>query len=66
VSYQKVTLTAKQIKELAVWISLNGDIERVTIEETNESGIGASHDAIYHTGQVERTYSQNITDVGAW
>jgi hypothetical protein len=65
-SYQKVTLTAKQIKELAVWISLNNDIERVTIEETNESGIGASHDAIYHTGQVERTYSQNITDVGAW
>jgi hypothetical protein len=64
--YQKVTLTAKQIKELAVWISLNNDIERVTIEETNESGIGASHDAIYHTGQVERTYSQNITDVGAW
>jgi hypothetical protein len=65
-SYQKVTLTAKQIKELAVWISLNSDIERVTIEETNESGIGASHDAIFHTGQVERTYSQNITDVGAW
>ncbi len=65
-SYQKVTLTAKQIKELAVWISLNNDIERVTIEETNESGIGASHDAIYHTGQVERTYSQNITDVGSW
>jgi hypothetical protein len=65
-SYQKVTLTAKQIKELAVWISLNNDIERVTIEETNESGIGASHDAIYHTGQAERTYSQNITDVGAW
>jgi hypothetical protein len=65
-SYQKVTLTVKQIKELAVWISLNGDIERVTIEETNESGIGASHDAIYHTRQVERTYSQNITDVGAW
>ena len=65
-SYQKVTLTAKQIKELAVWISLNNDIERVTIEETNESGIGASHDAIYHTGQVERTYSQDITDVGAW
>jgi hypothetical protein len=65
-SYQTVTLTAKQIKELAVWISLNSDIERVTIEETNESGIGASHDAIYHTRQVERTYSQNITDVGAW
>jgi hypothetical protein len=65
-SYQKVTLTVKQIKELAVWISLNGDIERVTIEETNESGIGANHDAIYHTGKVERTYSQNITDVGAW
>lgn len=65
-SYQKVTLTAKQIKELAVWISLNSDIESVTIEETNDSGIGASHDAIYHTRQVERTYSQNITDVGAW
>lgn len=65
-SYQKVTLTVKQIKELAVWISLNNDIESVTIEETNESGIGASHDAIYHTRQVERTYSQNITDVGAW
>jgi hypothetical protein len=65
-SYQKVTLTAKQIKELAVWISLNNDIERVTIEETNESGIGASHHAVYHTSQIERTYSQDITDVGAW
>jgi hypothetical protein len=65
-SYQQVTLTAKQIKELAVWISLNDSIERVTIEETNESGIGASHDAIYHTRQTELTYSQNITDVGAW
>lgn len=65
-SYQKVTLTAKQIKELAVWISLNGSIERVTIEETNDSGIGLNHTAIYHTQQVERTYSQNITDVGAW
>ena len=65
-SYQKVTLTAKQIKELAVWIALNSDIESVTIEETNESGIGGSHTAIYHTGKVERTYSQNITDIGTW
>jgi hypothetical protein len=66
VSYQKVTLTAKQIKELAVWISLNGDIESVTIEETNEFEFGLNHTAIYHTGKVERSYSQNITDVGAW
>jgi hypothetical protein len=66
VSYKKVTLTAKQIKELAVWISLNGDIESVTIEETNESGIGLDHTAIYHTSKVERSYSQNITDIGTW
>lgn len=65
-SYQKVTLTVKQIKELAVWVSLNNGIESVTIEEANESGIGLNHTAIYNTSMIERSYSQDITDVGSW
>jgi len=65
-SYQKVTLTRHQIERLAVFLTLNDNIERVTIEETNESGIGSSHHAVYHTSKIEREFQEDITDVGNW
>ena len=65
-SYRKVTLTRHQIERLAVFLSLQQSIEHVTIEETKESGIGASHNAVYHMSQIEREFSEDITDVGNW
>ena len=65
-SYRKVTLSANQIQKLAVFLALNDNIERVTIEETNESGIGAGHHAVYHTTKIEREFQEDITDVGSW
>lgn len=65
-NYRKVTLTRYQIERLAVFLSLQENVERVTIEETNETGIGASHWAVYHTNRVERDFQENITDVSAW
>ena len=64
--YKKVTLTRKQIERLAVFLALNENIKDVTIEETNESGIGASHWAVYHHEQIERDFQADITDVSNW
>lgn len=64
--YKKVTLTRRQIERLAVFLSLQSSIESVTIEETNESGIGTNHNAVYHTSQIEREFSEDITDVTVW
>ena len=36
------------------------------IEEINDSGIGASHWATYHTNRIERDFLENITDVSVW
>jgi hypothetical protein len=63
---QKIELTRKQIERLAVFLTLQQNVERVTIEESNESGIGASHWAVYHTNRVERDFQENITDVSVW
>lgn len=63
---KKVTLTRKQIERLAVFLALQDTIKTVTIEETNESGIGASHWAVYHTDKIERNFQEDITDVGNW
>lgn len=65
-SYNKITLSRHQIERLAVYLALTKNIESVTIEETNESGIGTSHHAVYHTSQIEREFSEDITDVGNW
>lgn len=65
-SYQKVTLTRRQIERMAVLLALTKNIKSVTIEETNESGIGATHWAMYHTTKVEREWQEEITDVSTW
>jgi hypothetical protein len=63
---QKVKLTRRQIERLAVFLTLQQNVEHVTIEETHESGIGSSHWAIYHTAQIERDFGEEITDVSNW
>lgn len=65
-SYQKVTLTRRQIERMAVLLALTKNIESVTIEETNESGIGATHWALYHSEKLERDWQEEITDVSTW
>jgi hypothetical protein len=65
-SYQKVTLTRHQIEQMAVLLALTNHIKSVTIEETHESGIGATHWAVYHTTKVEREWQEEITDVSTW
>ena len=64
--YRKVTLTAGQIQRLAVFLALQKNVDRVTIEETHESGIGPSHWAVYHTSRLERDWQEDITDVSNW
>ena len=63
---KKVRLTRRQIERLAVFLELQDSVESVTIEETNESGIGPSHWAVYHTNKLERDFQEDITDVSNW
>lgn len=63
---QKVKLSRRQIERLAVFLALQKNVEHVTIEETNESGIGPSHWAIYHSAKIERDFDEEITDVSTW
>lgn len=63
---KKVRLTRHQIERLNIFLALQKNIESVTIEETNETGIGPSHWAIYHTDKIERDFQEEITDVSTW
>lgn len=65
-SLKKVTLSRHQIERLAIMFGLQRNVESVTIEETNESGIGLNHWAVYHCDKIERDFQQDITDVGNW
>lgn len=65
-SYKKITLSRRQIERLAVFLALQDSIESVTIEETNTTGIGSNHHAVYHTGKLERDFQEDITDVSNW
>jgi hypothetical protein len=62
-SLKTVTLSRRQIERLAVFLALIKNVESVTIQETHESGIGASHWAVYH-GHDD--LAEDITDVGNW
>lgn len=62
--YKKVTLSRRQLERLAIFLSLQKNVESVTIEETNESGIGPEHTVIYHHSDVDM--QEDITDVGNW
>lgn len=63
---EKVKLTRQQIERMAVYLALNSSIQEITIEEYYDSGIGASHKAVYHTGKIERDWEEEITDVSTW
>jgi hypothetical protein len=65
-SYQKVTLTRRQIERMAVFLGLQENINSVTIEQTSDSGIGATHWAVYHTNKLQRDWQEEITDVSTW
>jgi hypothetical protein len=65
-SPKTITLSRHQIERLAVFLALTKNVESVTIQETNESGIGASHWAVYHSTKSERDWQEEITDVGNW
>jgi hypothetical protein len=62
----KVTLSRNQILKLATALSLDEAIESVTIKEDHDSGIGASHWALFNKRQIERGFEANITDVSVW
>ena len=61
-----ITLTRKQIERIITHMSLDQGIESVTIFETHESGIGASHHALFNKYQIERSFESDITDVSVW
>lgn len=61
-----LTLTRKQIEHIITHMALDQNIESVTILETYESGIGASHWAVFNKSQVERSFQADITDVEVW
>ena len=65
-SYQKITLTRRQIERMAVFLGLQENINSVTIEQTSDSGIGATHWAVYHTNKLQRDWQEEITDVSNW
>jgi hypothetical protein len=47
-------------------MALDQGIESVTIFETYDSGIGASHRAVFNKHQIERNFETDLTDVENW
>lgn len=63
---KSITLTRKQIEQIAVVLALKDSITSVTIEEGSKSGIGYNHEAVYHDERIERDFRVDITDVSVW
>ena len=61
-----ITLTRKQIEQLAVVLALKDSIRSVSIHEGSKSGIGYNHEAVYHDERMERDFRADITDVSNW
>lgn len=59
-------LTRKQIQVIITHMALDKNIQSVTIFEEYESGIGASHRAIFNKHQIEHSFEADITDVSVW
>jgi hypothetical protein len=62
----EMSLTREQVQRLATFFALDLNIHGVTIRESRESGIGASHRAMFHKTQVERDFEEDITDNSNW
>lgn len=63
---KSITLTRKQIEQIVVVLALYNNIRSVTIHEGSKSGIGLSHEAVYHDERMERDFRADITDVSNW
>ena len=61
-----VMLTRGQVLKLATFLSLDQGIESVEIEQDHSSGIGPAHRVWFNKSQVEKSYSEDITDVSNW
>lgn len=47
-------------------MAVDEGIDSVTIFESHDSGIGASHHALFNKRQIEHTFEADITDVSMW
>ena len=47
-------------------MALDKSIDSVTVSERYDSGIGASHRAVFNKSQIERSFEADITDVSVW
>ena len=63
----ELSLTRDQVQRLATFFALDLSIHGVTITESHETGIGASHRATFHkTDEAARDYEADITDHSNW
>lgn len=62
----ELSLTRDQVQRLATFFALDLNIHGVTITESHETGIGASHRGTFHKAQPERDFEADITDVSNW
>jgi hypothetical protein len=62
----ELSLTREQVQQLATFFALDLSIHGVTIRESHETGIGASHRGTFHKAQPERDFEADITDVSNW
>lgn len=62
----ELSLTRDQVQRLATFFALDLSIHGVTITESYETGIGASHRGTFHKAQPERDFEADITDVSNW
>ena len=61
-----ISLTRKQIERIITHMALDQGIVGVTIFESHESGIGASHRVLFEKDRIERNFESDITDVEVW
>jgi hypothetical protein len=62
----EISLTRDQVQRLATFFALDSGIHAVTITESHETGIGASHRATFHKTEVARDFEADITDNSNW
>ena len=61
-----MSLTREQVQQLATFFALDQGIHGVTIVESHDTGIGASHRATFHKTEVARDFQADITDNSNW
>ena len=61
-----MSLTRDQVQQLATFFALDQGIHGVTITESHDTGIGASHRATFHKTEVARDFQADITDNSNW